>query len=184
MDVPDDWSPRGGRAGTPDDLRSLDDGHNGAAGPRPTGRPAVRSIQLEPRVEDLRRRPRLEAPGFVGWLVPPVALLAIAAGILLVRTQPTHLFPWIFGAMVLGAVGWVIVSALSPAKPDRRCPQCGAESLERLRADATRGIRCATCLWVDETASSFFFAEDELPALEDVVLRERRLPFDRRPGNL
>ncbi len=171
----------------PDDLgRPAGNGSGPPSGgaARPADRPPVRTIRLDPRPEDLRRRPRLEAPGIVGWLVPPLALVAIGVGVLLVRARPESLFPWIFGAMVLAAVGWVVVSALSPAKADRRCPQCGHDSIERLHPATTRGIRCGACGWQDETASSFFLAEDEVPALEDIVLRERHLPHDGPPRRI
>ena len=174
---------------SPATLRALDSAQVEASngkhdGPPTDPGPATRTIRLEPRAEDLRRRPRLEAPGPFGWFVPPLALAAIGVGFVVVRARPANLFPWVVGALVLGVVGWVLISALTPAKADRRCPQCGADSLERLYRNTTRGLRCGRCAWQDETASSFFLAEDELTALEDVVLHERHMPNDGPPRRI
>ena len=72
------------------------------------------------------------------------------------------------------AVGWVLLSALWPAKADRTCPECGETSVERLDRRELRGLGCGACGWRDETASAWFLAEDEEPVLEDLVRAQRR----------
>ena len=76
-------------------------------------------------------------------------------------------------ASLIGAgVLWVALSALWPAKADRRCPKCGEDTLVRLDPDTTTGLRCSACDHVDPEATSWFLAEEEGP-LEDLVLRQR-----------
>ena len=107
------------------------------------------------------------------WLLPLVALAAIVAGALFVMRGPDKAFAIAFGALVVIGLSWVCISALFPNRPDRRCPECGATALVRLSRTSTTGIRCRRCSWVDETASSFFLAEEDGP-LEDIVLRKRQ----------
>lgn len=111
------------------------------------------------------------APG--AWLLPVVALAAIVAGALLVMRGPDLAFATAFGALVGAGLLWVLVSSLFPNKPDRGCPACGATALVRLSRASTRGLRCRRCDWTDESASSFFLAEEEGP-IEAIVLAERR----------
>jgi len=63
------------------------------------------------------------------------------------------------GALLL-PVFWLVVSALRPALPDRRCPKCRAESLRLLRAGEKVGARCPSCGFED--------AELYVPFLIDV----------------
>jgi hypothetical protein len=44
---------------------------------------------------------------------------------------------------------WLGVSALRPALPDRKCPQCGAEKLRLLRKGVREGVRCEACRFED-----------------------------------
>jgi hypothetical protein len=119
--------------------------------------------------------PRLEEKRVerAAWLIGPLLLASIGAGMLFVFRGPDHLFGVALG-LVLG-IGflWMLISVLFPAKPHRTCPHCAERSLERLDAGSTQGVRCAACGWQDEAASGFLMAEEE-GSFEDVVLRERR----------
>lgn len=108
----------------------------------------------------------------LGLALPPLLLLAIGLGIWLVRRDPVSLFGYVAGGLAAISIGWIFVSAVWPGSPDRRCPECGAEALERLDRTTTTGLRCASCGFVDDSASSFLIAEAEGP-LEETVLRER-----------
>jgi len=108
-----------------------------------------------------------------GWLVAPLALVSVAAGVLLVVESPQGLFGVVFGsALALGLV-WVLACSLFPATADRTCPECNRKGLVRLDRRTTRGVRCARCGFRDATASSFLLAEDEGVPLESTVLHER-----------
>jgi ribosomal protein L37AE/L43A len=111
------------------------------------------------------------------WLAPLAFLTAVAGGVALVRSGSAA---W-FGALVIGLVVlpalWVLASALSPAKADRRCPACGRETLVRRSRDSTQGLACGGCGWVDAEASAWLLAEEEGP-LEEIVLAQR----NRSPG--
>jgi hypothetical protein len=104
--------------------------------------------------------------------VGPVLLAASASGVTLVLRGPDRLFGWAVGATVVLVLGWVLACALFPARADRRCPDCGAEALERLDRSTTRGLACRACGRSDAHASSFLLAEAEGP-LEPIVLAER-----------
>ena len=108
-----------------------------------------------------------------GWLVAPLMLAAIAAGVLFVLRGPDEIFGAAFGLVLALGIGWILVSALLPGRAERTCPACGRNGLERLDPRTTHGLRCQLCGWRDESASSFLLAEEEGP-LEDIVLRERR----------
>jgi len=108
----------------------------------------------------------------VTWCAPAVFLAAVLGGVAIVFTGPLALLWVLVGALVLVPAGWVLVSALFPGKAERRCPACGAESLERLDARRTHGLGCRACGWRDESASAWLLAEEEGP-LEDIVLAER-----------
>lgn len=118
-------------------------------------------------------------PDRAAWLVAPLMLAAVAAAVLLVMRGPQLLF----GAalVVLFGIGfvWMLVSVFFPAAPDRTCPACGADALERLDPAATSGVRCAACGFCDASASAWLLAEEEGP-LERTVLRERALRRFRR----
>lgn len=108
-----------------------------------------------------------------GWLIAPLILCSVVAAFLLVTRGADRLFAAAFaGVLALGML-WILVSALFPARADRRCPRCGDEHLVRLSADSTRGLRCRACAWRDPSASSFLLAEDDGVPLEDLALRER-----------
>lgn len=108
----------------------------------------------------------------VGWLVAPIALAALAAGLWLALRRPPQLFGILLAALVLVPVVWVLVSALWPGKAERRCPACRQDSLARIDSSSTVGIRCSTCGWRDESASAWLLAEEEGP-LEELVLAQR-----------
>jgi hypothetical protein len=106
------------------------------------------------------------------WLTGPLLLAASGAALALVLRGPDALFGWAVGATLALALGWILVCALFPARPDRRCPRCGAEALERLDRGTTRGLVCRACDHRDAHASSFLLAEAEGP-LEPLVLAQR-----------
>jgi len=108
----------------------------------------------------------------LAWLVPGLMLAAVLVGVLLVRGGSPAWFGAV--ALTLGILpaGWVLVSALFPARAERRCPACGQDALARRSPDATHGLRCRACGWADEAASAWLLAEEEGP-LEHIVLAER-----------
>jgi hypothetical protein len=115
------------------------------------------------------------AKELVGWLAPLVLLGAALGGVALVRGGSTDWFGVILVALAGLPAAWVLVSALSPGKADRRCPACGREALARRSPDSAQGLRCNACGWADEEASAWLLAEEE-GALDDIVLAERGRP--------
>jgi DNA-directed RNA polymerase subunit RPC12/RpoP len=75
-----------------------------------------------------------------------LATIAFAGGVfLLLRASAvTVALALGVGALLLPMV-WLIVSALRPALPDRRCPACGAESLRLMAPGEKIGARCPAC---------------------------------------
>ncbi|HEX6881728.1 MAG TPA: hypothetical protein VF530_00025 [Planctomycetota bacterium] len=108
----------------------------------------------------------------LAWLVPGLMLAAVLVGVLLVRGGSSAWFGAVALALGIVPAGWVLVSALFPARAERRCPACGQDALARRSPDATHGLRCLACGWADETASAWLLAEEEGP-LEHIVLAER-----------
>lgn len=106
-------------------------------------------------------------------MIGPLCLLAVAAGVLFVRQGPAQAFVVTISILVGTVLLWVLVSVFSAAKADKTCPRCGSEGLQQLDPDTTRGVTCAACGFADETASSFYLAE-ETGSLEHTVLLERR----------
>lgn len=115
----------------------------------------------------------------LGWLVAPIALLAIGFGLWLALRRPQFLFWFLLGGLVLVPVGWTLVSALWPGKAERNCPACRKDALVRLDSSTTVGIRCTACGWRDESASAWLLAEEEGP-LEELVLAQRGRRRERR----
>jgi ribosomal protein L37AE/L43A len=134
--------------------------------------PIVRcSVPPPPGPTELRAS-RLHA--LAGWLVAPLCLAAVVAGTLLIFRGPDGLFGFTFGLVLALGLAWILACSLFPARADRTCPQCGRRSLSRLDRQATHGLKCRQCGWLDEDASSFLLAEDSGQPFEDIVLRERR----------
>ncbi len=148
---------------------------------RDTGEPHARLARSGPdaalvRELELRRAARPRAglgEVLASWLVAPLMLAAVAAGLLLVVRGPDALFGWAFGSVLFLGSAWIIASSLFPARAERTCPACGAEALVRLDAHTTRGLRCSACAWRDPLSSSFLLAEDDGAPLEELALRER-----------
>ena len=88
-------------------------------------------------------------------------LLATVSGARLVTSGPDRIFGIALAALFGGALAWILVSVLWPARPDRTCPECGRESLSLLDPRSTRGVRCASCGHVDREQSAFLLAEEE-----------------------
>ncbi|MCC7013130.1 MAG: hypothetical protein IT454_11250 [Planctomycetes bacterium] len=139
--------------------------------PRDAVDPALRSAG-EPRVA--RAHSRLEA--WASWLVAPLFLAAIAAGLLLITRGPDQLFALAFGLVLMLGSSWIVACSLFPARADRTCPRCGDEALVRLDPQSARGVRCSACSWRDPSVSSFLLAEDDGADLEQIALRERAHP--------
>lgn len=110
--------------------------------------------------------------GLVTWLAPGLFLAAALLGVALVRSGSSTWFGAVVLALVAAPAAWVLVSALSPARADRRCPSCAREALARQSQDSTQGLRCTACGWTDAEASAWMLAEEEGP-LEGIVLAER-----------
>ena len=80
----------------------------------------------------------------IRWLVVILGGVALAVAF-------SAWIPYIVGgALVLLWLVWVLVSAMSPAKPDRKCPACGREGLVKIRRGEP-GVRCELCGFRDET---------------------------------
>ncbi len=143
-------------------------GRYGDLGGRLTARQTPTAAQTTPARE--HEQVRIER---AAWLIGPLLLASIAAGMLFVFRGVDHLFGLALGLVMGLGFLWILVSVLFPAKPDRTCPACGQRSLERIDPKSTHGLCCISCDWRDEAASGFLYAEEE-GAFEDVVLRERR----------
>ena len=109
------------------------------------------------------------------WLIGPMILAAVAAGMRVVFRGPDEIFTACFAVLLGLGLVWILVSALFPARADRTCPSCSGRGLERLDPESTHGLVCRLCGWNDGEASAFLLAEEEGP-LEDIVLRERGDP--------
>lgn len=109
------------------------------------------------------------------WIIGPACLVATAIGLLFVFGDDPRLFGWALGSVFAVMLLWIIISILFPGSVDRRCPACAEDRLESLNQTTTRGIRCAACGFVDEEASSFYYAE-ESGSLITIVRREAGLP--------
>jgi hypothetical protein len=119
-----------------------------------------------------RRTDRRTAPAWLAWCAPALLLGAVLLAAWIVFARPFSLFGLVLGAVAAVPIGWVLVSALWPARAERRCPGCGADALARLDARATHGLVCRACGWRDESASAWLLAEEEGP-LEEIVLAQR-----------
>jgi DNA-directed RNA polymerase subunit RPC12/RpoP len=53
------------------------------------------------------------------------------------------------GLLVVGVVGWILASVLSPSMPDRTCPGCGEKGLVKI-CRGKPGVRCERCSFRDE----------------------------------
>jgi len=130
-------------------------------------------VRDSPRRSSTAPEPALRgAPGLLAWLLPVVLLGATALGVGLALSRPRGLFMALLVALGCLPVVWILLSALWPAKAERRCPACGEECLVRLDERSTHGLGCTACGWRDESASAWLLAEEEGP-LEELVLGER-----------
>jgi hypothetical protein len=111
------------------------------------------------------------------WLVAPLILAAIGSAALLTIRGPDGVFAIAFGVVLALGSAWILACSLMPARPDRKCPECGAQALTRLDPNSSHGLRCKACSFRDPLASSFLFAEEDGAVLEDLALRERRRRF-------
>jgi hypothetical protein len=137
------------------------------------GRLGADPVGLHPERPVPAGRSRAEPEARAAWLIGPLLLASVAAGMLFVFRGPDHLFGIALGVVLGLGFLWILISVLFPGKPDRTCPRCGNRALERIDPQSTHGIRCRMCAWEDGEASGFLFAEEE-GSFEDVILRERR----------
>jgi len=97
-------------------------------------------------------------PGCGVWWLSIAWLLVACAGVGLVVLS----WPWLpyvlLGLLVLAALVWTFVSVLSPAIPDRTCPNCGGEGLVKIRRGEL-GVRCQLCGFVDESMHRAYLDE-------------------------
>jgi hypothetical protein len=112
------------------------------------------------------------SPAWLAWCAPALFLGAVLLGAWIVFARPFSLFGGVLLALSCVPIGWVLVSALWPARAERRCPVCGGDTLVRLDARATHGLGCSTCSYRDESASAWLLAEEDGP-LEEIVLAQR-----------
>jgi hypothetical protein len=159
------------RGGADDALRNSQRDDSGMSGSTPA---RDGSSRASARTASNRAASMRDMGSIGGWLVAPLLLAATSASILLVLRGPDELFGVAFGLVLALGLAWILVSSLFPGKADRVCPECGRETLARLDPRSTHGLRCRSCGWRDESASSFLLAEDDGAPLEDIVLRERR----------
>ncbi len=118
------------------------------------------------------RAPRPEcAESRIAWLVGPLLLASVAAGMLYAFRGPDHLFGIALGVVMGLGFLWILVSVLFPARPDRTCPRCGNRALERLDPGSVHGLRCHMCQWENADAASFLLVEEE-DAFEDALPRD------------
>jgi DNA-directed RNA polymerase subunit RPC12/RpoP len=106
------------------------------------------------------------------WCAPALFLLAVGLAVAIVLRRPISLFGAVLIGLAVVPVGWVLASALWPARAERRCPACGKDALQRLDERATQGLVCRACGFRDAHASAWLLAEEEGP-LEKIVLAER-----------
>jgi len=119
-------------------------------------------------------RGRARGPGRASALALPLVFLgAIAIAALVLRAPPAGLFGAVLFVLFGGAIVWIVVSVLWPARAERTCPRCGEEALERIDPTETRGWVCRACQHRDETASVWLMAEEDDAPLEDIVLSRR-----------
>lgn len=92
----------------------------------------------------------LRRPGVGLWILSlvwlGVAILAVALVVAWWSVVPYL----VVGLLAVSAIVWILVSVLSPAIPDRTCPQCGGEGLVKLRRGEP-GVRCELCDFRDES---------------------------------
>ena len=121
--------------------------------------------------------------GVAAWLVPGLLLGAVLTGVTLVRSGSQTWFVVVSVGLVVLPAAWVLVSALSPARSDRRCPGCKQEALARRSPDSTQGLVCLACGWADEQASGWLLAEEEGGLDRIVRARLGETAARRRPRN-
>ncbi len=120
-------------------------------------------------------------PGWLGFILPPILLGSVVLTASFLLASPPLMFGALTGAILLGGLLWILASSLWASKADRDCPECGRQKLVRLDPATTMGLSCSACGWKDESASSWYLAEEEGP-LEQTVMKSRgRGPLVIRP---
>ena len=124
--------------------------------PRRAGDGGARNSRGEERVpQPIRASLRSEAdqgPPILGeWLVAPMLLLALAAGLRLALGGADSGFAISFALLLGLGVFWVATRLyMSPQTPVPACPHCKRKTLVRIDALQSLGARCMHCGWRDE----------------------------------
>ncbi|HIG11001.1 MAG: hypothetical protein ABGY71_12440 [bacterium] len=116
------------------------------------------------------------------WLIPPALLCAALIGLLIVFQGPVHLFGLFFGLIFGLGVLWFLISVIFPGRADLTCPECQAETLERLSPTSALGLRCSACDFTDPDHSSWMIAELEGLPLEPLVFADAETPSSNPPA--
>jgi hypothetical protein len=147
-------------------LRKSDSGRMREIDAARTGEPTAPISATRAHADALRTR-------IGAWLIAPTLIAATATGILFVLRGPDRFFGYAVATLFALAVAWMLISVFFPAAPERKCPQCGRESLRRLDARTLHGVACSACGYSDAEQSAFLMAEEE-GSIESIVLSERR----------
>ena len=119
--------------------------------------------------------PKKPQPGPLLQILMPLCMLASIGLVMILVIQPDEgPSPLIIGGILALLFGWIGISVLWPARADRRCQQCKTEYLQRMDPASALGLVCAQCGWSDATASGWYFAEEELDALEPLAMERRQ----------
>ncbi|HUR28384.1 MAG TPA: hypothetical protein VM509_09360 [Planctomycetota bacterium] len=96
-----------------------------------------------------------ESPSVQGaWLLPPMALLAVACALRLAVRGADSNFATCFAVLLAVGVSWVGLRLWMPAPQPPACPNCKRKALVRLDRQQAVGARCQHCGWRDEAADA------------------------------
>ncbi len=88
------------------------------------------------------------------WLVPPMLLLGLAAGLRLALGGPDSSFAICFALLLGVGVIWIAARLFCASPQAPACPHCKRSTLVRLASDQSTGARCLHCGWRDESADA------------------------------
>ncbi len=132
---------------SPRDQRRAREG--GARNPRGVGRlPQPIRVGLRSEAD--------EGPPILGeWLVAPMLLLALAAGLRLALGGADSGFAISFALLLGVGICWVATRLyMSPPTHPTACPHCKRKTLVRIDPLKSTGARCMHCGWRDESANA------------------------------
>ena len=81
-------------------------------------------------------------------MVQVLWLLIAAAGLALLVVFSGWIQYMVGGLLLASGALWILISVLSPARPDRKCPKCRKEGLVKIRRGES-GVRCEICGFMD-----------------------------------